>query len=199
MSRLVTKKLEMENKDVVICPNIQEKLEYSKSHAFRCDVFPSSYQVFQVREYDDVSVDLENRTCTCRKWDLRGYPCKHVCAVAGFLGKPAEDYVDKCYHKETYMKAYEYSIPPLPSERYWPKVVYPLDPPPIKPAPGRPKKNRRRDPHEDPKKPGRLTKHGVIMSCSICGSKAHNKRKCTEKGKMIAGNVNVLHFLSMFI
>ncbi|XP_021990818.1 uncharacterized protein LOC110887548 [Helianthus annuus] len=175
---------EMAAKDVVICPNIQEKLEFSKGAAYRCEVYPSSYQVFQVRDFDDVSVDLDKRTCTCRKWELRGYPCKHVCAVAGFLHKNAEDYVDQCYHKDTYMKIYDFTIPPLPSEKYWPKVDYPMDPPPIKVAPGRPKKNRKRDPHEDPKKPGKLTKHGVIMTCGICGARGHNKRKCAEKGKM---------------
>ncbi|XP_035830903.1 uncharacterized protein LOC110914631 [Helianthus annuus] len=182
MSRLVTKRIEMSARDVVICPKIQEKLDFSKQAAYRCEVYPSSYHVFQVRDFDDVSVDLDNRTCTCRKWDLRGYPCKHVCAVARFLHKNAEEYVDLCYHKDTYMKAYEFSIPPIPSERYWPKIHHPMDPPPIRSQPGRPKKNRKRDPHEDPKRPGKLTKHGVIMTCGNCGGKGHNKRKCTEQG-----------------
>ena len=189
MSRLVTKRTEMSARDVVICPKIQEKLDFSKQAAYRCEVYPSSYHVFQVRDFDDVSVDLDNRTCTCRKWDLRGYPCKHVCAVAGFLHKNAEEYVDVCYHKDTYMKAYEFSIPPIPSERYWPKIHHPMDPPPIRSQPGRPKKNRKRDPHEDPKRPGKLTKHGVIMTCGNCGGRGHNKRKCTEVGNQqsIAG------------
>ncbi|XP_022030248.1 uncharacterized protein LOC110931151 [Helianthus annuus] len=189
MSRLVIKRTKMEAKYVLICPNIQEKLDFSKDAAFRCEVYPSSYQVFQVKDVDDVTVDLENKTCTCRKWQLRGYPCKHVCAVAGFLHKNAEDYVDPCYHKETYMRTYEYSIPPLPSEKFWPKVDYPMDPPPIKKAPGRPKKNRKRDPHEDPKKPGKLIKHGVIMTCGICGERGHNKRKCTVKDSQNAAEI----------
>ncbi|XP_035845377.1 uncharacterized protein LOC118491594 [Helianthus annuus] len=67
------------------------------------------------------------------------------------------------------------------------KGFQPMDPPPIKSAPGRPKKNRKRDPHEDPKRPGKLTKHGVIMKCSNCGARGHNKRKCTEKGKTTEG------------
>ncbi|KAL2938686.1 Threonine dehydratase mitochondrial [Bienertia sinuspersici] len=48
-------------------------------------------------------------------------------------------------------------------ERYWPKVDFPLEPPLIKVGPGRPIKNRRKDPFENPKKPGKLTKHGVEM------------------------------------
>ncbi|XP_076938897.1 uncharacterized protein LOC143607271 [Bidens hawaiensis] len=186
MSRLTTKHSEMPSKDVIVCPRIQIKLDREKRYAHKCNVFPSSDHVFQVRDiYDDVSVDLSNRTCTCRKWDLTGIPCKHVCVVAGFIHKNVEEFVDVGYFKKTYMKSYEFSIPPLPSERYWLVVDYPMDPPPIKAAPSRPKKNRKRDPHEDPKNKGKLTKHGGTMTCGICGEVGHNKRSCKERGKVV--------------
>jgi hypothetical protein len=66
-----------------------------------------------------------------------------VCAVAGFLNKNAEEYVDDCYMKERYLKTYQFTIPPMASERYWPSITCPLDPPPIKIAPGRPKKTEK--------------------------------------------------------
>ncbi|KAL2943131.1 Retrovirus-related Pol polyprotein from transposon TNT 1-94 [Bienertia sinuspersici] len=47
------------------------------------------------------------------------------------------------------------------------RVEMPLDPPPIKVGPDHPRKKRRKDPHEDPKKKGKLTKHGMEMTCSI--------------------------------
>ncbi|KAH9608296.1 hypothetical protein KSS87_011441, partial [Heliosperma pusillum] len=34
------------------------------------------------------------------------------------------------------------------------------------------------------RKKGKLTKHGLEMSCSVCKSKEHNKRKCPDKGKV---------------
>lgn len=37
----------------------------------------------------------------------------------------------------------------------------------------------------NPKKPGKLTKHGVEMSCSVCRSKQHNKRNCPDKDTVI--------------
>ncbi|KAK9048549.1 hypothetical protein SSX86_032486, partial [Deinandra increscens subsp. villosa] len=183
MSRLRTKAMEMESKSCVICPRIMDKLEKQKNNAYMCKIYPSTETLYQVRELDDVSVDIEKMTCTCRQWDLTGIPCFHACAVFGFLGKPSENYVNKFYSKEMYMKAYKYSIPPLPSPKFWPPVDFPLEPPPIKNMPGRPKKNRRKDPHEDPKKKGRLTKHGMKMSCSVCKSTSHNKTRCPNKGK----------------
>ncbi|XP_021723970.1 uncharacterized protein LOC110691360 [Chenopodium quinoa] len=97
----------------------------------------------------------------------------------------AKDFVHQFYTKERYMKAYAGSIPPLVGERYWPKVTYQLQPPSIKIRLGRPRKKRVKDPFENPKKPGVLTKAGVGMTFSLCNVKGHNKRKCPEKGKIV--------------
>ncbi|KAK9063094.1 hypothetical protein SSX86_016964 [Deinandra increscens subsp. villosa] len=103
--------------------------------------------------------------------------------VASLLQRNVEEFVHHSYSKDMYLKAYDFTIPPLPSEKYWPKVVLPLDPPPIKSAPGRPKKKRRKDSHEDPKKAGKLSRHGQVISCSICKSTSHNKIRCPNKRK----------------
>ncbi|KAL2896292.1 Large tegument protein deneddylase [Bienertia sinuspersici] len=66
------------------------------------------------------------------------------------------------------------------------EVNMPLDPPPIKVGPGRPRKNRVKDPHENPKKQGKLTRHGIEMTCSSCQRKGHNKRSCPNKGSTSA-------------
>ncbi|KAL2943077.1 Antiviral helicase SKI2, partial [Bienertia sinuspersici] len=89
-----------------------------------------------------------------------------------------EEWVDTCYHKSVYMKAYGGAIPSIEGERHWSGVLLPLDPPPIKIGPGRPRKKRIKDPYENPKKPGKLTKHGIEMTCQKCKRKGHNKRKC---------------------
>ena len=43
----------------------------------------------------------------------------------------------------------------------------------------------RKEPHENPQKLGRLTKHGIKMSCSVCKSKLHTKRKCPNKDRVM--------------
>ncbi|XP_076903382.1 uncharacterized protein LOC143558430 [Bidens hawaiensis] len=119
MTRLNDKKTKMLHEDVIVCPRIQLKLDKEKQRAYHCEVFPSSFNVFQVNHHNnDVSVDLLNKTCTCKKWDLTGIQCKHVCAVAGFLRRNAKEFVDECCHKDKYMKSYEFSIPPLPDKKY---------------------------------------------------------------------------------
>ncbi|CAH9134895.1 unnamed protein product [Cuscuta epithymum] len=190
MQRIVQKKQQMEVSHHFICPRIQAKLEKEKEEAANCAAMPSSLMVFQVsHRMDSVTVDLTSKTCTCRKWELTGVPCCHSIACMFFLHHAPEEYVHDYYKKDTYMKAYNGFIPPCSGERHWPRKELPLDPPPIKIGPGRPRKNRRKDPHEDPKRPGKLTKHGMEMTCSICKSKQHNKRKCPDKDKTTSSSV----------
>ena len=65
------------------------------------------------------------------------------------------------------MKSYEGAIFPCEGERHWPQHDFPLDPPDIIIFLGRPRKNTKRHPHRDPKKLGKLSKHGSQMSCGI--------------------------------
>lgn len=182
MERVVLKRGTMENNTALICPRIKERLEKEKDEAAKCDPTPSSAFTFQVAYYlDVVSVDLHNRSCTCRRWNLTGIPCRHAIACIFYKHEEAEKYIDMCYGRQAYLDMYSGTINSIPGERYWPKVDMPLDPPPVKVGVGRPRRNRRKTPHEDPKKPGKLTRHGLEMSCSICKSKQHNKRKCPNK------------------
>ncbi|CAH9146031.1 unnamed protein product [Cuscuta epithymum] len=182
MQRLVIKRQEMENAGSSICPRIEAKLEMEKAKAAYCDVLPSTLVTFQVNmNLDSLNVDLAARTCTCRRWDMSGIPCCHAIACIFFLHHEPEDYVESCYKREVYLRAYAGSIPPIEGERHWPRIECPLYPPPIKIGPGRPRVNRKKDPFEDPKKSGKLTKHGMEITCSICQTKSHNKRRCPNR------------------
>jgi len=121
--------------------------------------------------------------CTCRKWDLTGIPFCHAVSCAAWLKEDPAKFVHPYLHRDHYLKSYEGAIFFYQGERHWPQHDFPLDPPPITIGPGRPKKNRRRDPHEDPKKPGKLSKHGSQMSCGTCKQLGHNKRSCPNKDK----------------
>ncbi|KAL2943025.1 AdoMet-dependent rRNA methyltransferase spb1 [Bienertia sinuspersici] len=62
-----------------------------------------------------------------------------------------------------------------------PRVQVKLDKEKNEASKWRPRKNRIKDPYENPKKPGSLTRHGIEMTCSICQAKGHNKRRCPNK------------------
>ncbi|XP_050233824.1 uncharacterized protein LOC126682258 [Mercurialis annua] len=87
------------------------------------------------------TVDINRRVCTCREWDLTGIPCRHgVCAIYAKGHKP-EEYVHHLYNKETYLKAYGHTIQPVPGKDHWVRSEKgPIEPPPFKKLPGRPKK-----------------------------------------------------------
>ncbi|XP_056694728.1 uncharacterized protein [Spinacia oleracea] len=182
MQRLVCKKKGIQKTPSLLCPRIQAKLEKEKTKAANCEVLPSTDNLFNVRYYlDQLNVDLDAKSCTCRKWDMLGIPCCHAIACIFFLNKEAESFVDASYKKEMYLKAYGGSIPPLEGERHWPRALCIIDPPPIKIGPGRPRIKRFKGPSENPKKPGTLSRVGMEMTCSICQTKGHNKRRCPNR------------------
>ncbi|GJR48079.1 splicing factor [Tanacetum coccineum] len=60
-----------------ITPTVRKKLEH-------WTVFPSAYQLLEVRCGDlAFGVNLGEKTCACRLWQLSGIPCIHV--VAGYM------------------------------------------------------------------------------------------------------------------
>jgi len=52
----------------------------------------------------------------------------------------------------------------------------PLDALEVKAGLGRPRTNRRRDPYEDSKMLGELTRHGKEIMCRTCHKLGHDKR-----------------------
>ncbi|ONH94772.1 hypothetical protein PRUPE_7G029200 [Prunus persica] len=92
------------------------KLETSKKQATDCIAIMSGGPKFQVDTATggQFIVDLDDRTCLCRNWDLSGVPCKHVVsAINHKRGNGPYTYIDKCYMKETFLKAYENIIQPV--------------------------------------------------------------------------------------
>ena len=126
-------------------------------------------------------MNLKERTCGCRRWDLTGVPYTHaIFAILYDRGKP-EDYVDDYYTVQTYMKAYGLMIHPMPSMDQWGRIEQePVLPPHARVQPGRPKKLRRRG-TDEPRGRIRLSKIGTKIKCSKCGVVGHNSRSCKKK------------------
>ncbi|CAL8169348.1 unnamed protein product [Prunus armeniaca] len=132
----------------------------------------SSFTVFEVFADYFVMVDLEQRTCSCRLWQIDGFPCTH--AVAAILAKKDSiyDYVECYYRTDFFRKAYESPIFPIPdigkglgSNSFAAGVVLP----PITKRPaGRPPTKRIKAFGEF-KRP---------LKCSRCSVTGHNRKTC---------------------
>ncbi|NP_001266871.1 uncharacterized protein LOC100216790 isoform 1 [Zea mays] len=85
------------------------------------------------------TIDLVNRECSCKKWQLTGLPCTHALSVIGcFRNLKLEDYVDSYYSVEKFKTAYVGKIPTLTDKTEWeqPEVGYKVWPPILKRAAG---------------------------------------------------------------
>nr|KAJ0185685.1 hypothetical protein LSAT_V11C900486450 [Lactuca sativa] len=143
---------------------------------------PSGYMQFEVRvETEGYAVDLNTRQCGCRAWQLAGYPCVHGYAAISSLNRDPEEYVLEWFTTSMYASCYRYNIRPLNCSAMWPEVDYtkPL-PPKKRRLPGRPTMKRKRDQVEREAKGTRHTvsKKGMIMRCTICRERGHNRSTC---------------------
>jgi hypothetical protein len=66
-------------------------------------------------------VNLEERTCSCRKWQVSGIPRKHAIAFFTYFREPLEKYVDMFYSIEKFKAAYEALIPAMRDKAQWPQ------------------------------------------------------------------------------
>ncbi|MFQ6662740.1 hypothetical protein Gotur_030492 [Gossypium turneri] len=99
MTRLVSMREATKNYLGPLCPRIHKKLSEIVSQSN--NVWP----VYAENEKFEVEcglgkkhvVNLLNSSCSCRKWDLLGIPCKHVISCNQLLTVSPETYVNTCY------------------------------------------------------------------------------------------------------
>lgn len=142
-----------------------------------------------------VTVDLDARSCDCRKFDLTGIPCAHAIAAIHDRRHNPVDYLSEYYKRPLYLASYNYSLEAIKGEEFW--EVYSTDellsPDIPKKLRGRPKKLRRREHWEGGNRcqaQGSQPIQGPVvqrftnkrvMHCSLCKQSGHNKKKCPTK------------------
>ena len=185
MTRYYSKQKEFTEQFVgTICPKIRKKLTKISELANVCYVLPSGNEIFQVNDRDfQYTVDLQAKTCECRKWNLTGIPCQHAISCLRHERIPPESVVHDCYSLAAFNRAYETNIMPCKDISIWEDVGGQQVLPPIyEKKVGRPPKNRRKQPHEVQGKNGpRMSRHGITITCSYCKGENHNVRGCLLK------------------
>jgi len=60
------------------------------------------------------TVDLQERKCTCRRWQVTGLPCTHaLCVITSIQGCNIEGYVHEYYSVAKFKKAYQKCVKPM--------------------------------------------------------------------------------------
>ncbi|KAL6225712.1 hypothetical protein ACLB2K_004561 [Fragaria x ananassa] len=128
-------------------------------------------------------VNIARRTCTCRRWDLSGIPCKHaISAVYLKRHDPADDYVAACYLKKTYMSIYDNLIQPVNSMDMWSRGEdHVIQPPQYLRQPGRPRTARIKAAYEKDKDDDTVIgKKKRALRCGSCKQIGHNSKTCQK-------------------
>ena len=123
-------------------------------------------------------VNLNDRTCSCREWQVSGIPCKHAIAfITAKTNSSLESYVDLYYSVWKFRIAYEQLIPAMPDKSQWPKATHGffMHPPLLTTAVGRPRVKRLK---------GNAEKKGIKRQhkCPICLDYNHHWHNC-KKGR----------------
>ncbi|KAL0305557.1 UNVERIFIED_CONTAM: hypothetical protein Sradi_5973000 [Sesamum radiatum] len=176
-----------------LCPKIQQILQKHASKVADCMPIKADDLHYQVSCFDGSQhcVDLGAKSCSCKKWQLSGIPCKHACYAIYHQKQDPIDYVADCYSVDTYRKVYEPAIQPMSHEGLWSEsLIIPPLPPNFGRGPGRPAKVRRREADEptmknkkksNKKQVLKLRRHQTTVHCRTCGEPGHNTAKCPER------------------
>lgn len=63
-------------------------------------------------------VKVEERKCSCRRWDLIGVPCAHDVCVILLRKEKVQDYVVECYKKGVQVELYNCVLLSLLREKF---------------------------------------------------------------------------------
>lgn len=173
----------------LVCPNTFKKLSFYISISAFCHAVSNGNNCFEVTNMDHrFTVNLSEKTCSCRYWQLSGLPCPHAISCIYYISQPLDAFIAKCYYVTEYKKTYDYCLEPVEGKTSWPTSDRdrPLPPKWVK-MPGRPKKERKREEQEKKKAPkGKMSKKGTIIRCRKCKGIGHNKTTCERR----TGSVN---------
>jgi hypothetical protein len=185
MTRHYTKLKEAEKMTCPVCPKIKKKVEKNIELAANIFADGAGEGIFAIDDGGTgIIIDLVQKSCTCRRWDLSGFPCPHACAALRGEERDPLTMVDHCYSVEMFKKAYGNIIMPCRDKTEWQKLNGTMIHPPhyVKKV-GRPTKSRRKQPYEVDHRGGgkKMTRHGVIIHYGYCGEAGHNRGGCKYK------------------
>ncbi|XVF34396.1 hypothetical protein REPUB_Repub18cG0055500 [Reevesia pubescens] len=151
MDRIVKKREKYKKWKGILSSNIWIVIKKNFEIANRCSVRWNREDGYEIDLGEDrFKVNLDEKTCYCRRYTLSDIHCAHaICVVRDKKGN-IEYYISSWYHNEIYMLAYGIAIGTMEGRKDWPKtdtkeLILPLE---IKKMSGRPKTSRKNDLNE---------------------------------------------------
>ncbi|KAL5704299.1 hypothetical protein ACHQM5_022747 [Ranunculus cassubicifolius] len=183
MERIMKRKASINSRIGELGPRIRARIDKGKEDSrnwLSTHNGSNKFEVKHVRGKHSYIVDMNLKVCSCGLWSLSGIPCTHAIAAIYHLRDQPENYVSDWYHRNKMEMAYFHGLEPINGEPLWVKHGgIPLKPPRQRRLPGRPKKARRKEFHEE--KSTRVSRVGRVMHCSKCGQPGHMKSTCTNE------------------
>ncbi|XP_071698015.1 uncharacterized protein [Rutidosis leptorrhynchoides] len=165
----------------ILVPTAERRVSEAIDRARTYQVLKANEAEFEVISHEGTNiVDIRNRCCLCRGWQLYGLPCAHAVAALLSCRQNVHRFTESCFTVTTYRKAYSQTIHPVPDKTTWKETVGPgengvteivINPPKSLRPPGRPRKRRVRS--EDR---GRVKR---VVHCSRCNQTGHFRTTCS--------------------
>ena len=192
LKRVTEKRDEMMTKELQLCPKIKKILDERITQSRKWRAVWDGATRYQVK-YNTrfVTVDLEQRSCDCRVFDLSGIPCAHALAAIFDRRHKPIDYVSDYFKRDKYLNSYAFPLQALKGIDFWDyhEEVEVLLPPEIpKKLRGRPKRLRRREEWEggtQGKKDSTVEQvqrwsGKRVHHCSNCRKTGHRRPSCPQ-------------------
>ncbi|XP_075474352.1 uncharacterized protein LOC142505306 [Primulina tabacum] len=174
----------------ILVPTAERRVAEALERARTYQVLRANEAEFEVISHEGTNiVDIRNRCCLCRGWQLYGLPCAHAVAALLSCRQNVHRFTESSFTVATYRKTYSQTIHPIPDKTLWEVsegdpnakkatdiVVYNnpnnviINPPKSLRPPGRPRKKRVRA--EDR---GRVKR---VVHCSRCNQTGHFRTTC---------------------
>ncbi|GKA41436.1 reverse transcriptase domain-containing protein [Tanacetum coccineum] len=152
MRRMVNVIVVIKKTDGPLTPSATKLLKIAMDRANNYTVWWNRGEEYEVKGQhgNQCVVNVVNKVCSCRKWELTGIPCAHAIAanynmaLNGIQVGIPEEWVHKCYWLATWKHTYSYTLGCLNGRVMWKKSQIPttLTPPKHNTPVGRPRKNR---------------------------------------------------------
>ncbi|XP_026433580.1 uncharacterized protein LOC113331017 [Papaver somniferum] len=159
----------LENFNTRLTPVYEDLLNENINVGRTWIVVESMERLYEVRSPRTHSVDLLDRTCTCHRWQVNGFPCAHACAAIQSTREDIYSFVEPYFTTEWYNRTYQDIIFPIPNydkpQYYDPsdRIIVPIPVPP----PGRRREQRFKKAWEKQNRP---------MMCKKCFTLGHHNR-----------------------